>query len=64
MRKYFPRAQRCEDEIDIYPHQQSTVTVFEQEHGPRSTGLLDKYGNELMAIDEPAPCGFVVFERG
>lgn len=65
MRKYVPyrpRAQWCEDDCEIYLHEQTTVTVFEHERSPIPTGVLDKNGNEFMAVDARNPCGFVDFE--
>lgn len=36
-----------------------TMTVFEGEKTPRKTGLLDSSGNELVAITETKPIGFI-----
>ena len=66
MRRYVtrkPRAQWCEEDIEIWPHEQVSVTVFEDERSPAPTGILDKRGNELMAVEDPNPCGFVAFNK-
>ena len=34
-------------------------TVYEADPGPVPTGLCDKYGNELFAMDERTPIGYV-----
>lgn len=36
-----------------------SLTVFDQERSPQRTGLLDKYGNELLAVTDPNPIGFL-----
>ena len=36
-------------------------TVHEQESTPQPTGIRDANGNELFAIDEREPVGFVRF---
>lgn len=35
------------------------LTVFEPEPEPRPTGLVDHHGNEIVAIEERDPIGFV-----
>lgn len=39
----------------LLPH----LVVYEPDDAPRSIGLFDHHGNELMAVDEREPIGFV-----
>ena len=39
------------------------ISVFEPDKSPQKTGLVDRRGNELFAIEERAPIGFVRFLR-
>lgn len=41
------------------PAPSPTVTVWERERGPQRTGLLDQFGNDLFAVDDMEPVGFV-----
>lgn len=34
-------------------------TVHEQDRSPRPTGLLDAHGDEIFAVDEAEPIGFI-----
>jgi hypothetical protein len=34
-----------------------TITVHDPE-GPRRTGILDRFGNEIVSVDEIGPIGF------
>ncbi len=35
------------------------ITIFDRDHTPRKTGLLDHLGNDLFAVDDAEPIGFV-----
>lgn len=37
----------------------ASITVYEPEHKPRKTGLFDHLGNDLYAVDDAEPIGFV-----
>lgn len=57
--KYIIRSRmtRWSDELgrDV---QGDAITVYEPDHEPRYTGLLDSNGNELVAVEEKRPIGF------
>lgn len=53
-----PRAYQDFDEYEPDPAQASSITVHVDD-GERFSGLLDASGNELWAVDERAPCGFM-----
>lgn len=36
-----------------------TVTVWERDHAPRKSRLLDQFGNDLYSIEDMEPIGFV-----
>lgn len=59
MRRYTvrPRSHDWWDDEPMLPH----LTVYEPDDRPRPTGLLDHHGNELMAVDEREPIGFMRF---
>ncbi len=40
-----------------------SLTVFEPDSQPIHTGLLDKYGNELVAYEGLGPLGFVSLQE-
>lgn len=41
------------------PQGSATMEVFEQDRSPRQTGLLDKHGHEIFAVDDRQPVGFL-----
>lgn len=63
MRRYIikPRARYSEDLREECPDIGMAHTVFEPDPSPRPTGLFDVSGNELYAVDEMEPIGFVRF---
>lgn len=49
-----------DDARSFLPH----LAVYEPDDAPRSTGLLDQHGNELMWVAVREPIGFVRFGNG
>lgn len=49
------------DEWDADASQSLARTVHEEERQPIRTGLLDHHGNDIYAMDEADPIGFVRF---
>jgi hypothetical protein len=41
------------------PNGIATMDVFEAERAPQPTGLLDRFGRPLMAIEDRPPMGFL-----
>lgn len=62
-RRYVVRAVRRAVEDDwawtetIMPERD--ISVYETDRAPQPTGLLDSRGNDLLAVNEPNPIGFL-----
>ena len=56
-----PRMASLDDGLDAENY--LARTVFEPDPAPVRTGLLDARGNELFAVVEIGPIGFVRFDR-
>jgi hypothetical protein len=46
-------------DYDYAPEFISTTTVIEPEPSSVCTGLLDKHGNDIYAVDQMGPIGFI-----
>lgn len=61
-KRYFSRPRGWWDEWPNEPRPQTTsMAVFEAERIPLRTGLVDVRGNDLYAMSENDPVGFVRF---
>ncbi|WP_290497653.1 hypothetical protein [Hyphomonas sp. UBA4494] len=60
MRRYVPRPRLAYYEADATDY--LARTVYERDTSPMPTGLYDGAGNELFAVEEIDPVGFVRFE--
>jgi len=45
------------------PHGGASIDVIEAENAPRPTGLLDKDGREMFALEERPAVGFLRFDE-
>lgn len=54
-----PAASDYWDDVPMLP----TLTVYEPDDRPRPTVLVDHHGNDLVAIEEREPIGFVRFRE-
>ena len=59
MRRHYVIAWEPYGEWAIEHVRRDGITVFEPEHEPLRTGLLDKNGVEIMRVDIPNPIGFL-----
>lgn len=61
MRKYVTIAKTRMASMEDDPDGEDYLgrTVYEREPIPEPTGLLDKHGNELYAIEDARPIGYV-----
>lgn len=61
MRKYIRTPKKLgSDDFDYWgPPLLENITVFEHEQRPVFTGLLDKQGYELVAVEKKRPIGFI-----
>lgn len=46
------------------PQGAASIDVIEAENAPRPTGLLDRNGRELFALDERPAVGFLRIDEG
>ena len=61
-RKYFRRTKSYEDNEDPCYFEaplMSNISIFENDNAPIPTGILDKHGYELFAVEEKLTIGFL-----
>ncbi len=63
MRRYCTKPRANRDDWDANGTDFLARTVYELDPKPIPTGLLDARGNELYAVEEMAPIGFVKFRQ-
>lgn len=47
---------------DLFFCNPQSITIFEEDVGPEDTGLLDEYGNPIVAVYNREPIGFVIHD--
>jgi hypothetical protein len=63
-RRYVTLSRPRMDEDEIWNTEiERNLTVYERERQPQETGLLDKHGTRLYAINDPEPIGFIHFKE-